>query len=187
VNIAAGLVHQPRLLFLDEPTVGVDPQSRNNIFDSVLKLNRERGMSIIYTSHYMEEVELLCNRAAIIDQGVIIALDSIKNLVAMLGGGVIRVGLRNVTADQVAQIGALPAVKSAVLAVVSAQEAPQAQPGEQAPATNLVKIEALNGQQALVNLIGYLNEQDLQITSLEILEPNLESVFLHLTGKKLRE
>ena len=63
VNIAAGLVHHPRLFFLDEPTVGVDPQSRNHIFESVLKLNRERGMTIIYTSHYMEEVELLCNRA----------------------------------------------------------------------------------------------------------------------------
>ena len=96
VNIAAGLVHHPKLLFLDEPTVGVDPQSRNHIFESVLRLNRERGMSIIYTSHYMEEVELLCNRVAIIDQGEIIALDTIKNLIAMLGGGVIHVGLRQV-------------------------------------------------------------------------------------------
>ena len=84
VNIAAGLVHQPRLLFLDEPTVGVDPQSRNQIFESVLRLNRERGMSIIYTSHYMEEVELLCKRVAIIDQGRIIALDSIRNLIDSL-------------------------------------------------------------------------------------------------------
>ena len=75
VNIAAGLVHHPKLLFLDEPTVGVDPQSRNHIFESVMRLNRERGMSIVYTSHYMEEVELLCNRVAIIDQGEIIALD----------------------------------------------------------------------------------------------------------------
>mgnify|MGYP001015530511 FL=1 len=90
VNIAAGLVHHPRLFFLDEPTVGVDPQSRNHIFESVLKLNRERGMTIIYTSHYMEEVELLCNRVAIIDEGKIIALDTIKNLVAMLGGGVVQ-------------------------------------------------------------------------------------------------
>ena len=93
VNIAAGLVHQPRLLFLDEPTVGVDPQSRNHIFESVQRLNRERRMSIIYTSHYMEEVELLCNRVAIVDQGRIIALDTIRNLIAMLGGGVIQLGL----------------------------------------------------------------------------------------------
>ena len=91
--IAAGLVHQPRLLFLDEPTVGVDPQSRNHIFESVQRLNRDRAMSIIYTSHYMEEVELLCNRVAIVDQGKIIALDTIRNLVAMLGGGVIQLGL----------------------------------------------------------------------------------------------
>ena len=96
VNIAAGLVHQPRLLFLDEPTVGVDPQSRNHIFESVQRLNRERRMSIIYTSHYMEEVELLCNRVAIVDQGRIIALDTIRNLIAMLGGGVIQLGLERV-------------------------------------------------------------------------------------------
>src|SRR5512136_678482 len=94
VNIAAGLVHQPRLLFLDEPTVGVDPQSRNHIFESVQRLNRERGMSVVYTSHYMEEVEILCNRVAIVDQGEIIALDTIKNLIDMLGGGLIHVGLR---------------------------------------------------------------------------------------------
>ncbi len=116
VNIAAGLVHEPRLLFLDEPTVGVDPQSRNQIFESVLQLNRERGMSIIYTSHYMEEVELLCNRVAIVDKGEIIALDTIKNLIAMLGGGVINLGLEKVDDALLAQISALPAVKQASLA-----------------------------------------------------------------------
>jgi ABC-2 type transport system ATP-binding protein len=84
VNIAAGLVHQPRLLFLDEPTVGVDPQSRNHIFESVQRLNRDRRMSIIYTSHYMEEVELLCNRVAIVDQGRIIALDTPRRLIETL-------------------------------------------------------------------------------------------------------
>ena len=82
INIAAGLLHHPELLFLDEPTVGVDPQSRNHIFDSVMRLNRERSMSIVYTSHYMEEVELLCKRVAIIDEGKIIALDTVKNLVS---------------------------------------------------------------------------------------------------------
>ena len=95
VNIGAGLLHHPRLFFLDEPTVGVDPQSRNQIFESVQQLNRERGMSIIYTSHYMEEVEFLCNRVAIVDSGRIIAIDTIKNLVAMLGGGVIQLGLES--------------------------------------------------------------------------------------------
>lgn len=187
VNIAAGLVHQPRLLFLDEPTVGVDPQSRNHIFESVQKLNRERGMSIVYTSHYMEEVELLCNRVAIVDQGQIIALDTIKNLVAMLGGGVIHVGLRDFAPAMLAQLSQLPAIQSAEILAIPAND--KADQSVEAPETavSLVKIEALHSQEALVNLIQFINTHDLAIASLKILEPNLESVFLHLTGKKLRE
>jgi ABC-2 type transport system ATP-binding protein len=183
VNIAAGLVHQPQLLFLDEPTVGVDPQSRNHIFESVLKLNRERGMSIIYTSHYMEEVELLCNRVAIVDQGQIIALDTIKNLVAMLGGGIIQVGLKDADEALLTRLSQLEAVKSASLS-------PQTRDGQGEGMTSeskIVKIEAENSRKAIVNVLGYMNDEDITITSLDILEPNLESVFLHLTGKKLRE
>ena len=191
VNIAAGLLHQPRLLFLDEPTVGVDPQSRNHIFESVQQLNRERGTSIVYTSHYMEEVELLCNRVAIIDQGSIIALDTVKNLIDLLGGGVIQIGLRKVDHAMLAQLTALPAVKSATL--VSTQATLLAGDGGEPPSLppaaepRIVKIDAEHSQQALINVIGFLNQQDIQIASLEILEPNLESVFLYLTGKKLRE
>ena len=190
VNIAAGLVHHPRLLFLDEPTVGVDPQSRNHIFESVQKLNRERGMSIIYTSHYMEEVELLCSRVAIVDQGVIIAMDTIKNLVDMLGGGVIHVGLRQFNPSLLSEIAGLRAVKTANILTVPADgkgTAAEKPAGEAAEAVTLVKVEALQSQEALVNLIRYINDKDLAIASMEILEPNLESVFLHLTGKKLRE
>ena len=193
INIAAGLVHQPRLLFLDEPTVGVDPQSRNHIFESVMRLNRERGMSIVYTSHYMEEVELLCNRAAIIDEGEIIALDTIKNLIALLGGGVIHVGLRQVDDVLLAQLTTLPAVKRVTLAPQPAPPPPaegqEAAVAEIAPAPSytIVKIEAEHSQQALLNMIGFFNERNIPIASLEILEPNLESVFLHLTGKKLRK
>ena len=116
VNIGAGLLHHPRLFFLDEPTVGVDPQSRNQIFESVQQLNRERGMSIVYTSHYMEEVETLCNRVAIVDHGQIIAIDTIKNLVAMLGGGVIQLGLNQVDEALLEDLSALPGVKQASLA-----------------------------------------------------------------------
>jgi ABC-2 type transport system ATP-binding protein len=193
VNIAAGLVHQPQLLFLDEPTVGVDPQSRNHIFESVMRLNREREMSIVYTSHYMEEVELLCNRVAIMDQGEIIAMDTIKNLIALLGGGVIQVGVDKADDGLVEAIAALPSVKEASL-VASPAAPPLAddQLGDEvetaAPeATPVIKVVAEHSQQAVVNVIRHLNESYVVLTSLEILEPNLESVFLHLTGKKLRE
>lgn len=192
VNIAAGLVHQPRLLFLDEPTVGVDPQSRNHIFESVQRLNRERGMSVVYTSHYMEEVETLCHRAAIIDEGRIIALDTVKNLIALLGGGVVYVGVQQVDDTILAELSALPAVKEATL--VPQPPAPPAAEGKEltteakpVPATPVIKIVAKNNQQAVVNVLGYLNQRDIVISSLEIMQPNLESVFLHLTGKKLRE
>ena len=192
VNIAAGLVHQPRLLFLDEPTVGVDPQSRNHIFESVQRLNRERKMSVVYTSHYMEEVELLCSRVAIIDEGKIIAMDTVKNLIGILGGGVIYIGLEQVDDTLLEQLAQLPAVKEAVLAPPpilpppAEGEEPQADSEPVLPPT-IVKIVAENSQQAVINVISFLNEQDRPLTSLEILEPNLESVFLHLTGKKLRE
>jgi ABC-2 type transport system ATP-binding protein len=185
VNIGAGLLHYPRLFFLDEPTVGVDPQSRNQIFESVQQLNRERGMSIVYTSHYMEEVELLCNRVAIIDHGQIIAMDTIKNLIAMLGGGVIHVGLSRVDDALLKDLSALPGVKQASLAPIPAASANgEAVPEAKGP---VVKIECENSQQALVSVVSYLGEHGLGVTSLETLEPNLESVFLHLTGKSLRE
>jgi ABC-2 type transport system ATP-binding protein len=193
VNIAAGLIHHPKLLFLDEPTVGVDPQSRNHIFESVQRLNRERGMSIVYTSHYMEEVELLCNRVAIIDQGKIIAVDTIKNLIAMLGGGVIHIGLPRVDDEILVGLAGLPAVSEATLVpqpvLPPAGEDQEAEAADRPPVSTemLIKVVAKNSQQAIVNVINYLNQHDLNLTSLEILEPNLESVFLHLTGKKLRE
>jgi ABC-2 type transport system ATP-binding protein len=193
VNIAAGLLHQPRLLFLDEPTVGVDPQSRNQIFESVLRLNRERAMTIIYTSHYMEEVELLCNRVAIIDEGRIIALDTIKNLIALLGGGVIHVGVPGVDEELLLQMSDLPGVKVASLVRQPAPpplaegEAPEEKDVAPVPVGTVVQVVAEHSQEAVVNVISFLNDRDITLTSLEILEPNLESVFLHLTGKKLRE
>lgn len=191
VNIAAGLVHQPRLLFLDEPTVGVDPQSRHHIFDSVLRLNRERGMSIIYTTHYMEEVELLCQRVGIIDQGKLIALDGVKNMIGMLGEGVIYLTLGRADEQMLGEISRLPAVCSATLvpAPLAAPPAPGEEPPDMAQASTgqQVKIEVEESRSALVSVFSYLNNRDVEVLSVEILEPNLESVFLHLTGKKLRE
>jgi ABC-2 type transport system ATP-binding protein len=150
-------------------------------------------MSIVYTSHYMEEVELLCNRVAIIDEGKIIAMDTIKNLIATPGGGVIHIGLTDADDQLLAQLAALPAVKDARIIPVPAAPPPaegaDIEVLDREPASMGVLIEILlkNSQQAIVNVIGYLNDRDIHLTSLEILEPNLESVFLHLTGKKLRE
>jgi ABC-2 type transport system ATP-binding protein len=158
-----------------------------------MRLNRERSMSIVYTSHYMEEVELLCNRVAIIDEGRIIAMDTIKNLIALLGGGVIQVGLERVDDELLAKLSNLAGVESAeftsppVPPPPAEDESLEGKEREPISTTPSVKIIAKNSQQAIVNVINMLNQQDITLTSLEILEPNLESVFLHLTGKKLRE
>jgi ABC-2 type transport system ATP-binding protein len=185
INLAVGLVHNPRLLFLDEPTVGVDPQSRNHIFESVERLNREQGVSILYTTHYMEEAERLCHRIAIIDHGKIIALDTPRNLVAMLGGGLIKVGLAQFDEDLRQQIVALSQVRAVSLAPqpVSSVDQPV---GPAAP-RQVVQIEARKVNEALLQIIQLFSQLKIDILSLETLEPNLESVFLYLTGKSLRE
>jgi len=169
LNIAAGLIHRPRVLFLDEPTVGVDPQSRNFIFEHVKRLNAE-GMTIVYTTHYMEEAERLCDRVAIIDHGRILALDTTKGLIDMLGGGVIYLGL-----PQEALESLLPAVRALSHVSMVTQEDCR------------LKIETSNARLALLELIELCNAHNVSILSLEMLEPNLESVFLHLTGKRLRD
>ena len=169
INIAAGLLHKPDALFLDEPTVGVDPQSRNAIFEHVETLNRE-GMTIIYTTHYMEEAQRLCHRVAIVDEGEVIALDTPTALIRSLGGGILMVGIAEGRAEDVLdRIAQIPAVKSTTRT------------------DGQLKIETHRLQEALIGVLDVTNELDVPITSIEMLEPNLESVFLHLTGKKLRE
>jgi ABC-2 type transport system ATP-binding protein len=176
VNIAAGLLHQPEVLLLDEPTVGVDPQSRNAIFEGVEALNRS-GMTVIYTTHYMEEAQRLCHRVAIIDEGKIVALDTPAALIRSLGGGILVLGVEDPDGGSrverveamAEQIGALPAVKS-----VGRDD-------------GHLKIETHRFQEALMAILEISNQLDVRITSLEKWEPNLESVFLHLTGKRLRE
>lgn len=169
LNIAAGLIHKPRILFLDEPTVGVDPQSRNFIFEHVERLN-EDGMTILYTTHYMEEAERLCDRIAIMDQGRILALDTTKGLIDMLGGGVIYLGLAQASLETLLPaLRALPHVRQA------------------AEQEGRLKIETSNSRLALLELIQLCNVHNVSILSLEMLQPNLEGVFLHLTGKRLRD
>jgi ABC-2 type transport system ATP-binding protein len=181
INLAVGLIHSPRILFLDEPTVGVDPQSRNHIFESVERLNREKGMSILYTSHYMEEVERMCHRVAIIDRGQLIAMDTPKNLVAMLGGGIIKIGLRRADERICQEVSMLSEVKAANFMPPTSEDG-----GENPKAT--LKVEARRqANTALVQVIQLFSELNEPILSMETLEPNLETVFLHLTGKSLRQ
>ncbi|MBM2848717.1 MAG: putative transporter ATP-binding protein [Anaerolineales bacterium] len=187
INLAVGLIHSPRILFLDEPTVGVDPQSRNHIFESVERLNREQGMSILYTSHYMEEVERLCHRVAIVDRGQIIAMDTPKNLVAMLGGGIIRIGMLKEDESVHQAVEKLSEVKSAAFMAGVEPEADEGAAAPQ-PRKTILKVEARQqANDALVQVIQLFNERNVPILSVETLEPNLETVFLHLTGKSLRQ
>jgi len=169
INIAAALLHEPRLLVMDEPTVGIDPQSRNHILETVKQLNQQ-GMSIIYTSHYMEEVEYLCSRIGIIDHGQIIALGTVAELRRIVGeDSEIILTVQGLAPDALAQLAELPQVRSARLqgddlVVVSPQ-----------PALALGGISTL------------LAEQGISMRSIKVNEPNLESVFLHLTGRALRD
>lgn len=181
VNLAVGLVNEPRLLFLDEPTVGVDPQSRNHIFESVERLNREKGMTVLYTTHYMEEAERLCSRVAIIDHGQIIALDTPHNLVARLGGGIIQVGLGKVDEALQEKINAQSEVSNSTFLP------PAANDDGQGTSRTVLKVEARKPHEAMIQIIQVCNQMDAEILSIEILEPNLETVFLHLTGKSLRQ
>jgi ABC-2 type transport system ATP-binding protein len=181
INLAAGLIHSPKILFLDEPTVGVDPQSRNHIFESVERLNKEQGMAILYTTHYMEEAERLCHRIAIVDRGQIIAMDTPKNLIGMLGGGIIQVGLVREDQDLLKAVAGLGEVRTASFL-------PLVEGTEGASTKTVLKVEARqHANDALVQLIQLFNQKHVQILSLETLEPNLETVFLHLTGKSLRQ
>jgi ABC-2 type transport system ATP-binding protein len=166
LNLGIGLVHGPRLLLLDEPTTGVDPQSRNHIFEGVRRLNAA-GLTVIYTSHYMEEVQALCPRIGIIDHGRLIACDTREGLLRLLDG-LIRFRVGAVT----------PALREGL---------------KQVPESRLVEREGLlelhcqDVKPALLRLLVLLNRLEVELTSLETEEPNLERVFLHLTGRALRD
>jgi len=169
LNIAIGLLHRPRLLVLDEPTVGVDPQSRNAILSSVQELGRE-GMAILYTTHYMEEAERLCDRVGIIDEGRIRAEGTRRELVELVGQRD-RVAL---TAD-----GDLQATAAAARALPGVHSATVREGG--------LDLLVTNGRTMLPQLLQALSGDGLAIRSVEVIEPDLEAVFLHLTGKALRD
>jgi len=176
INIAAGLLHKPQLLFMDEPTVGIDPQSRRRILDMVREL-RDRGMTVLYTTHYMEEAEELSDRIGIIDKGELIALGTLDELTQVVGEQeTLRLypaedaALAMVTADgKVTLFAGLPGVIGA--AAVDSQ----------------IIVNVADAGAALPGVVGRANEAGLQLRSVDIQEPNLEAVFLHLTGRGLRD
>jgi ABC-2 type transport system ATP-binding protein len=171
INIAASLLHNPRLIYMDEPTVGLDPQSRRNLLDMVRALNRQ-GMTVLYTTHYMEEAQELSDRVGIIDHGALIALGTQEELTRLVGENEtlrLRFG-ETQPLDELAQsIEALPGV-----AQVSVAE------GE-------VVVIVPDAEVVLPEIIRRANELGVHIRSINIEEPNLESVFLHLTGRALRD
>ncbi len=171
INIAVGLLHQPKLLMLDEPTVGVDPQSRTNILETVKQLNRE-GLTVLYTSHYMEEVEFLCDRIAIMDLGQVIAMGTEKELRLQVGErDLIRI------ATHATQLGAaLPAALRALSEVDDLRIH-----------DDHVEILTPAGRKLLPQIVTQFVQHDVPILAIEVKEPNLESLFLQLTGKALRD
>ncbi|WP_041580924.1 ABC transporter ATP-binding protein [Bacillus sp. 1NLA3E] len=172
VNIGAAILHHPELLIMDEPTVGIDPQSRNHILETIKSLNN-KGMTIIYTSHYMEEVEYLCKRIGIIDHGELIACGTIPELRETIGDRsriILTLNKETAKSDQLLQ-----------------------------PLTNIFseKDISIQGNQLMVfhkepqiilsDFIQAVTKIGAKINSVDIVEPNLESVFLHLTGRSLRD
>ena len=169
LNIGLGLLNRPSLLVLDEPTVGVDPQSRNAILESVAHLSRE-GMAVLYTTHYMEEAERLCDRVGILDEGQLKAEGTRRELVALVGEhDRLHLGSRGEVTEAVEALRALPAVIEA------------------SGVDHGIDLLVRDARGALAEIVRTAAEAGAELTTVEVREPNLEAVFLHLTGKALRD
>ncbi len=169
LNIACAIVHRPKLLLMDEPTVGVDPQSRNSILDSIRALNKE-GTTVIYTSHYMEEIEAICTKVAIMDFGKIIAMGTVEELIAS-ASTTSRMVLHFQRVDE-----KLLTLMERHPEVLSCQ-----------PRGNTLDVTLQQGRWTFSALVTELSQAGFEIVGAEIEKPSLESVFLQLTGKKLRD
>ena len=171
VNIGVGLLHKPRLLFLDEPTVGIDPQSRRAILDTVKDLNKQ-GMTLLYITHYMEEAEELSDRVGIFDHGEMIAIGTQKELTQQVGQAetlILHVGEND---DSEALAKTLKDIQGV----------------QQATAVDhQVSVVCAEAEDVLAAVVTKANERGIKIRSIDIREPNLEAVFLHLTGRALRD
>jgi ABC-2 type transport system ATP-binding protein len=179
INIAAGLLHKPQLLFMDEPTVGIDPQSRRRILDMVQEL-RDEGMTILYTTHYMEEAEQLSDRVGIIDQGRLIALGTQQELTRVVGEQeTLRLHLHQEAAVALAGSNGGDGSVTLFAGVPGVLQA--------TAIDHQVVVSVADAGEALPGVVGRANDAGLHIRSVEVEEPNLEAVFLHLTGRGLRD
>ena len=171
LNIGVGLLHQPRLLFMDEPTVGIDPQSRRAILDTVKALN-QAGMTILYTTHYMEEAQELSHRVGIIDHGQMIAIGRQEDLVRQVGQKetlALYFGEEHSAAALVEPLRALVGVFQ-----IHAED-------------HRLLLTVASAEELLPDVVHLCSTAGMKIRSLQIQEPNLEAVFLHLTGRALRD
>ncbi|MGG0669122.1 ABC transporter ATP-binding protein [Lederbergia citrisecunda] len=170
INIGAALMHEPQLLIMDEPTVGIDPQSRNHILETVKTLN-EQGMTVIYTSHYMEEVEYLCKRIAIIDDGKLIVSGTQKDLSNRLAGGrVLKLTVDSLRPSFIEQLKQLNGVEKVIV-----------QPAEE------IDVHLQSEMEIVSDVILLASRSGIAIHNMQLKEANLETLFLQLTGRSLRE
>ena len=188
INIAAGLLHKPQLLFMDEPTVGIDPQSRRRILDMVKEL-RDGGMTVLYTTHYMEEAEELSDRVGIIDQGRLIALGTQAELTRVVGE---QETLRLYLAEEAGAAAAQAAVAAGDGAALPADGGLtlfNGLPGvlRASAIDHQIVVNVADAGEALPAVVGRANALGLHVRSVDIEEPNLEAVFLQLTGRGLRD
>ncbi|HHY11233.1 MAG TPA: ABC transporter ATP-binding protein [Firmicutes bacterium] len=169
LNIACGIAHKPKLLILDEPTVAVDPQSRNSILEGIRELNRQ-GTTVVYTSHYMEEVEQLCTRIVIMDQGKTLATGTTEELKAMINHEeAISVEIYMLDPDDLVRIRQLPHVTQAHYS------------------NNRLSVHYDGGRHNLLHLLDYLKERDIPFNRVFSEQPTLNDVFLEITGRQLRD
>lgn len=167
LEIARGLLHRPKVLFLDEPTLGLDPQTRNYLWEYIENLNREFGISVIVTTHYMDEADRLCDRIGIIDKGRIVALDTPENLKNIIGGDLITVRASDFR-DKISALNQ-PWIEN-----IECYE-------------DFFTITLSGAEEHLTAIIEALVENGIAITSVSIHKPTLEDVFLHYTGKTIRD
>ena len=169
VNIGVALLHKPRVLYLDEPTVGIDPQSRRSILDGILAL-RDQGMTILYTTHYMAEAQELSDRIGIIDHGKMIALGTSDELVKIVGEEArVDLSVDRELAAMVERWAGVPGVSKATID------------------DDRAELLVQDANEVLPRLFEAAAAAGARITEINVTEPNLEMVFLHLTGRALRE